>query len=1033
MKLNAVWCDGQLHVWGMAPPLCDQVDVADKAIRVGDDDLHLVDGVVLRQVVGDFLDSLLVSGAVASDLVLRLPKSTGSQQAHDLADTEGSGAVAVASTNLVATSVPTLAFGPADAIDLLTSLPATDHEQVHCSPSLRYWSKLALLVLELLARQRFVPSVHDADGRRYIGYWRVMIRDESTLDRLRALMTSMPPVCRSLAGQVEPDAASLIENFLWHGVDALVRRCLEGDELTQSLHDRAGEGKLQTCWLRSLVSTDPVLEGSPEDCRSVFETVRAWVEKLEPRDHGRSVKTVLRLHSPSEVGPEDGDADASSSWHISVLARSTEGAGWTVDAKRLWEDGGDAPEILRRPLGSARDELLEDLHHAGRHFAPLQAIGAPPEPCALSLSEAYQFLRDVAPVLALEGFDVELPTWWDEDRPRLQLQLDVNPISPPPMAPQGSIGLDALVDYKWRVAIGDEDLTEEEINSLTDSKQPLVKLRGRWTEVQSADVQAARRFLSSQGTGRMTVLSALRQCYLSDTQEMGLPVAGMRAEGWIAQLLNGVDAKVELEEIDAPADFHGTLRPYQLNGLRWLWFLTRCGLGACLADDMGLGKTIQLISLWLHERRDGKSPGQTLLIVPMSLVGNWQREIQRFAPTLRVMVHHGLERLSGNAFIEEVDKHDIVISTYGLTHRDFDHLAAVDWYRVALDEAQNVKNPAAKQSVSIRSLRAVHRLALTGTPVENHLSELWSIMEFLNPSYLGGPRDFRRRFAVPIERHHDAERADRLRRLVRPFLLRRKKSDPLIEVDLPPKMEMKVYCNLTREQAALYEALLEEMLSQIDNAGGIQRRGLILATLVKLKQVCNHPAQFLRDDSPLPHRSGKCDRITEMMEEVLAEGGRALVFTQFRQMGTLLHKLLVDTFGIDPLFLHGGTKKNDRDRMVERFQAKESPVFILSLKAGGFGLNLTAANHVFHFDRWWNPAVEDQATDRAHRIGQERRLQVHKFVCVGTLEERVDELIERKRSLADHIVTPGEEWITQMSTEALRDLFTLSKDAVAED
>jgi SNF2 family DNA or RNA helicase len=359
----------------------------------------------------------------------------------------------------------------------------------------------------------------------------------------------------------------------------------------------------------------------------------------------------------------------------------------------------------------------------------------------------------------------------------------------------------------------------------------------------------------------------------------------------------------------------------------------------------------------------------------------------------------------------------------------------VRWRRIALDEAQNIKNPGAKQSQAIRAMPASHRLALTGTPVENHLTELWAIMDFLNEGYLGSVTDFRQRFAIPIERHRDDDRARRLRQLIRPFVLRRMKSDPAVEVDLPPKMEMTVYCNLTKEQAALYEAVVNEMMSQIDRSTGMQRRGLVLATLIKLKQVCNHPVQFLREGGALDQRSGKCERLSEMLDEVLSEGDRALVFTQYREMGELLKRLIESRFGEPVPFLHGGTTRGDREKMVDEFQARNGGprVFVLSLKAGGFGLNLTAANHVFHYDRWWNPAVEDQATDRAHRIGQDRRVQVHKFVCVGTLEERINAMLEEKRNLADNIIGGGETWITELSTEALRDLFSLSRDAVADE
>jgi len=418
----------------------------------------------------------------------------------------------------------------------------------------------------------------------------------------------------------------------------------------------------------------------------------------------------------------------------------------------------------------------------------------------------------------------------------------------------------------------------------------------------------------------------------------------------------------------------------------------------------------------------------------MSIVGNWHRELQRFAPSLKVMIHHGHERLSGEAFVEEAKQHDVVITTYSLALRDKEHLSAIEWEYVVVDEAQNIKNESAKQTQAIKNLNARHRIALTGTPVENRLSELWSIMEFLNPGYLGSGTDFRKKFSIPIERYHDADRAETLKRVIQPFVLRRLKTDKSIIADLPDKMEMKVFCNLTQEQASLYEAVVKEMIEKIEQSDGIERKGLVLSTLLKLKQVCNHPAHFVADGSSLPGRSGKLARLEEMLEEALAAGDKALIFTQFAEMGTMLRHHLQERLGCEVLFLHGGTPKKQRDAMVQRFQEDKrgAPLFILSLKAGGVGLNLTAANHVFHFDRWWNPAVENQATDRAFRIGQQRNVQVHKFVCVGTLEERIDQMIEQKKVLAESIVGAGENWLTEMSTAQLKELFTLSREAVGE-
>lgn len=510
-----------------------------------------------------------------------------------------------------------------------------------------------------------------------------------------------------------------------------------------------------------------------------------------------------------------------------------------------------------------------------------------------------------------------------------------------------------------------------------------------------------------------------------------LPVVEIDADGWLATALTDA-AQAHLEEVPVPANFVGTLRPYQRRGLDWLDFLRRAGLGAILADDMGLGKTIQLLALFA-DRQAGDGP--TLLICPMSLVGNWQREAAKFTPDLRIHVHHGADRPRGKQFHDAVAGSDVVLTTYSLAARDAGALAKIGWGRLVLDEAQAIKNAATRQSVAIRSLPGGSRIAVTGTPVENRLADLWSIMDFANPGLLGTARQFKERYAVPVERHGDDAAAERLRRFTSPFLLRRLKTDRTIIADLPDKIEMEVVCNLTTEQASLYQAVVDDMMGRIEAAEGIERRGLVLATMTKLKQVCNHPAQFLRDSSRLTGRSGKLARLEEITEEILAAGDKALMFTQYAEFGGLLRGHLAGRFGREVLFLHGGVAKADRDRMVERFQAGgpgSPPLFVLSLKAGGTGLTLTAANHVVHVDRWWNPAVEDQATDRAFRIGQRKSVQVRKFVCAGTLEEKIAEMINQKRGLAAKIVGSGEGWLTEMSTGQLRELFALEAGSIVE-
>ncbi len=508
--------------------------------------------------------------------------------------------------------------------------------------------------------------------------------------------------------------------------------------------------------------------------------------------------------------------------------------------------------------------------------------------------------------------------------------------------------------------------------------------------------------------------------------------------GWVQEALERLRTYSPVDAAIEPPGFVGELRPYQRRGVGWLAYLRRLGLGACLADDMGLGKTIQAIALLLVVRAEGEAAGEKppagLLICPTSVVTNWRREIERFAPQLTALVHHGNTRLSGAEFAEAVASADLVITSFGTARRDVELLTQFEWGDLILDEAQNIKTPTAKQTLAVRRLRGRNRVALTGTPVENRLSELWSIMHFLNPGYLGAQEAFRRHYIVPIERYNEEERTQELRRVVQPFLLRRLKSDPTIISDLPEKNEMIVYCSLSPEQATLYEKTVNEALAQIGRSDGIQRRGMVLALLTKLKQIANHPAHFLKQEGPLAGRSGKLARLTEMMDEALSVGDRALVFTQFVEMGHLLKRHLVDTLGVDVLFLHGGTSALQRDKMVQAFQGEDGPpVFVLSLRAGGFGLNLTAANHVFHYDRWWNPAVENQATDRAFRIGQLRNVQVHKFVTAGTLEESIHDLIESKQSLAESVVGSGEEWLTELDTDQLHNLLALRYDAIEDE
>ncbi|HTU64115.1 MAG TPA: DEAD/DEAH box helicase, partial [Polyangiales bacterium] len=648
---------------------------------------------------------------------------------------------------------------------------------------------------------------------------------------------------------------------------------------------------------------------------------------------------------------------------------------------------------------------------------------------------AWTFLGEGAAALSEAGFGVIVPaelTAAGQRRLRLRMRIGGKARVSGVVSGAAGLGMDELLAVDWEAVIGDNALSARELAALAQQKAPLVRYRGAWVAIDPGELTEIQARLES-GPSRISVREALQATLLGESKVAELSVA-VAAAGALTELLDRLKGAGALTSA-APPTLQATLRPYQERGLHWLVTMGSLGLGACLADDMGLGKTMQLLAALLQrldQAPDDRRPA--LLVAPTSVVGNWEREIERFAPALQIVRHYGAQRAKTPDDIPS-RAGSLVLTTYGLLRRDSELLSQLDWSVAALDEAQNIKNAASATARAARALRASQRVALTGTPVENRLAELWSILEFANPGLLGPIERFRREFAVPIERYANQEAAAKLRRVVSPFILRREKSDPTVIQDLPPKLEMKVVCTLTREQASLYKAVVDEELRRIEEAEGIERRGRVLALLTYSKQICNHPAHYLGERGPLVGRSGKLARVTEMLEEALAAGDKALVFTQFREMGDKLTQHLAASLGCEILFLHGGTSKKARDEMVQRFQNEPhaARVFVLSVKAGGTGLNLTAASHVFHFDRWWNPAVEDQATDRAYRIGQTRNVQVHKLMCAGTVEEKIDQLLERKRGLASSVVARGEQWITELDGSELRDLFALADGAIAND
>ncbi|MFT3851886.1 MAG: SNF2-related protein [Ilumatobacteraceae bacterium] len=729
--------------------------------------------------------------------------------------------------------------------------------------------------------------------------------------------------------------------------------------------------------------------------------------------------------------PVEGGRTASTAAHAAGGERTSHPA--TVLAATAAAPVSDGHDDTDGRVGLALGLLRQVADDAAQRLTTLlpEVVDAlvEPEP-AVDVDAAAQVLERYDDVSAA-GIEVLVPEQLARRRPQ------VRATATPAGEGSGRFGAAALLD--WRLVVDGDAVDEAALQRAADQATTLLEVGGRWVRLEGADVRRALDAVAEhrQEHGEVSTLGLLRLAAELDEQAStgdggddldGDPRAATTIaapDGWLADLLDGLP-DTSLADGDVPAGLAATLRPYQRRGLGWLQFLERLGLGGCLADDMGLGKTVQLLGHLAG--RDGPH----LVLCPLSVVRNWQQEAARFVPLARLLVLHGTDRPRAAALQRAVAAADIVITTYQSATRDIDALAEVGWTTVVLDEAQAVKNPHTHAAKAVRRLPAQQRIALTGTPVENRLGELWAILDAVAPGLLGSEAHFRERFAIPIERRHDEAAAAALRRMTAPFLLRRTKADKSLVPDLPNKVEQVAWATLTREQATMYQAVVDQLLLDAEQASGMKRRGLVLAALTRLKQICNHPAHALGDGSRLGGRSGKLARFDELVTDLLDAGEQALVFTQYRVMGELLARHVGERFQLAAPFLHGGVARTSRDRMVARFQDGEgSPLLIVSLKAGGTGLNLTAASRVVHYDRWWNPAVEDQATDRAWRIGQTQSVFVHKLVCQGTVEERVAQLIDDKRALADAVVgTGGEQWLSELSTDELRGLVTLDRAAV---
>ncbi|WP_329126632.1 DEAD/DEAH box helicase [Streptomyces sp. NBC_01465] len=914
---------------------------------------------------------------------------------------EGPGSVedlTVVADDATPCSVRALLLPVRDALPVLTRARAS----AHASPAAAFWGTAAVFALQLAARGRLLPGLtatdHDA--------WRAGPFTADDLERVRELAAAMPPTAHAVPlGGVDDAEAPL----LLPAPEPLLRAFL----------DAVADGLPRTPAAAFAAGSPAFAADTPQQ----LPAQRAWAADVAS-GHDAGVRISLRIELHGLDTASAGDADGPGPVFRAVpQVHSVSDPTLVADAADVWS--GAAAGFGPRPQ---MDALLA-LRRAARAWPPLAPLlsAAVPDVIELADEEAAELLGEASRALAATGVQVH----WPKELARTFTARAV--IGPPDEAADDSpadrtvsgmpsvLSADALLGFNWWFALGDQQLSRAELDRLAESSRPIVRLRDQWVLI---DPVEARRARETQDR-KVTPIDALGAVLTGSTEVDGRRVE-VRATGWLARLRDRLadPEGAERPPVEQPAALTATLRDYQLRGLGWLDLMTSLGLGGCLADDMGLGKTITLIALHLHRQSDTATAGPTLVVCPTSLMGNWQREIEKFAPGTAVRRFHGSSRS-----LEGLADGEFVLTTYGTMRLDTERLAGAEWGLVVADEAQHVKNPYSSTAKQLRTLPARARVALTGTPVENNLSELWAILDWTTPGLLGKLGTFRTRYAHAVEGGQDPAAAERLGALVRPFLLRRRKSDPGIAPELPPKTETDRAVSLTKEQTGLYEAVVRETLAEIAEADGFSRRGLVIKLLTALKQICNHPAQYLKEDKPrITGRSGKLELLDELLDTILSEGASVLVFTQYVQMARLVEEHLAAR-GVPTQFLHGGTPVARREEMVQRFQDGEVPVFLLSLKAAGTGLNLTRAEHVVHYDRWWNPAVEAQATDRAYRIGQTRPVQVHRLIAEGTIEDRIAEMLLRKRELADSVLGSGEAALTELTDAELADLVELRGSA----
>nr|WP_112351378.1 DEAD/DEAH box helicase [Shewanella benthica]SQH74553.1 conserved protein of unknown function [Shewanella benthica] len=871
----------------------------------------------------------------------------------------------------------------------------------------KFWIKMAYELSHMIKQDQYIPALVAQKGTAKTQYhtkWQTLSSEYH--HRLKMISSHMPhSAC--LGDFTGYDTLSALHHFSDVSLNQLIAatpysqkniKSVEGTFIAQTLSHQTQNIDANT-----------------------FKAWKLWQNNLVYDQFGADFTLCFKLLEASDQ--HEGD------WGLELLLQSKRDPSFMVNLTQYRQDKAAKQQLFAELLGTSVERtLLLQLGYASRIYAVIEHIFTTKMREAvipLDQQQAFQFLKEDAWTLHACGYRIIVPAWWtSKGRLKAKVKLRAHrSTTSASNSPSGFIDTDSLIQFDYSYSMGEHEVSAEQWQQLLETKSDLVYFRGSWIEIDKAEmekiqglIETSRKDMDSGNMQNLLALAADESSY------------DIELDAGLETIVDELKNKHKFSLITQPAQLQAKLRPYQNRGTSWLAYLETLGMNPCLADDMGLGKTMQIIALMLLQPRKQAA----LLVAPTSVVGNWLKEIQKFAPTLNAVIHHGSQRKQKQAFSKLVAQHDLVITSYGLIRKDKALFKEIRWSRLIIDEAQNIKNPASAQTKILYGLSADSRIALTGTPIENRLMDLWSIFNFLNPGLLGTQASFRKNFELPVQRDNNLHKGQLLKNIVEPFILRRLKTDKNIINDLPDKIEQKVYCELTTEQASIYQSIVDEITAQMEQTEESQgQKVIMLSALLRLKQCCNHPAQVLQDGSEFSiERSIKLQRLVETSKEAIGNNESILIFSQFTEVCSQIQKIFKNQLGYQTYYLHGATSRTRREQMIQQFQAEDSPpaVFILSLKAGGVGITLTKANHVIHFDRWWNPAVEDQATDRAYRIGQQKTVFAHKLITLGTIEEKIDKMLEDKKKIADSIIGNDESWLSGLDANSFIKLIQLSRE-----